>query len=311
MNGVVALTGATGFIGGALAAALQKNGWSARALARRTPPQDARLDWVHGDLHDEAALRRLVEGAAAVVHCAGTVRGASAEAFNRTNAEGTANLVRIAAAQRPAPRFLLISSLAARAPDLSWYTASKRLAEQRLAETAAAMPWTAMPWTVFRPTAVYGPGDREMRPLFAAMRRGWLPVIGRRDARLTLLHVDDLVAAVRLWLAAPNPPGGIFELHDGTPGGYNWRSLAAIGERTWRRPVRLLPVPGAFMSAAASINLLSARWFGYSPMLTPGKVRELRHGDWLCDNAPLTAALGWSPRLTLAEALRQGVETRR
>ena len=44
---------------------------------------------------------------------------------------------------------------------------------------------------------------------------------------------------------------------------------------------------------------------GYDPMLTPGKVRELRHPDWRCDNGPFSAAVGWSPRVTLSAALRR------
>lgn len=300
MGRTAALTGATGFIGGQLAAALVERGWEVRALARRRPPVQAGVDWVAGDLHDRDALRQLVDRVDAVVHCAGRVRGSSAAQFNRTNAQGTANLVEAAAAQRPWPRFLLISSLAARRPDLSWYAASKRLAEDLLTRHADAMPWT-----VLRPTAVYGPGDRELAPLFEWMQRGVLPVVGHPRARITLLHVQDLVEAVCCWAEAPRPTRGLFEIHDGTRDGYDWRRLTAIGEEAFGRAVRRLPVPAAAMYAAAGANLALAWLSGYEPMLTPGKVRELRHEDWRCDNGPLTEALGWMPRVSLLAALRR------
>ncbi|WP_018716715.1 NAD-dependent epimerase/dehydratase family protein [Arhodomonas aquaeolei] len=304
MPGTVALTGATGFIGSALRRRLLADGWQVRALAHRSAPVRDGTEWLQGDVRDDAAAERLVDGADAVIHCAGTVRGASAQAFEAINTGGTAALVHAAARHRPWPRFLLLSSLAAREPRLSWYAHSKRRAEDYLTDNADAMPWT-----ILRPTAVYGPGDREMRPLFDAMNRGILPVPGRLDARITLLHVADLVAAIGCWLARPQPVRGLFELHDGTADGYGWGDIAriagtALGHRVWR-----VPLPGFALYTVASVNLALARAFGYAPMLTPGKVQELRHPDWRCDIARYTEATGWRPSIRLADALRPGTDT--
>lgn len=300
MAGTVALTGTTGFIGTHLVTAFTESGWTVRALVRRPPPfEHPAVTWVSGDLDDRRALRALVEGADAVVHCAGRVRGSSRDQFERTNAEGTANVVCAASCQRPWPRFLLLSSLAARRPELSWYAASKRRAEEQVVGHADAMPWA-----ILRPTAVYGPGDREMMGLFRAMYRGFLPVPGSRGARVTLLHVTDLTEAVLRWAEAQRPVWGVYEVHDGRPEGYGWRDLTAIAEQAWQRPVRRLPLPGVLLQGAAWANLGLARLLGYDPMLTPGKVRELGHPDWRCDNAPLSEALGWSPRISLLDSLR-------
>ena len=57
--------------------------------------------------------------------------------------------------------------------------------------------------------------------------------------------------------------------------------------------------------AFAAMNIITARLIGYAPMLTPGKVRELRHPDWVADNTALTAAIGWRPRFSLEEGLRR------
>src|SRR5512143_4088465 len=126
----LALTGATGFIGAALLKRLLNAGWTVRALCRSTPPQGraahtgGRLQWFQGRLEDSVSLRRLVDGATAVVHCAGAIRGASAAQFNQVNVEGVARLVQAARELHPLPRFLLISSLAAREPQLSPYASS-------------------------------------------------------------------------------------------------------------------------------------------------------------------------------------------
>lgn len=300
MSGTIAITGITGFIGSHLMIALLEGGWSVRALIRRAPPSgDQAVEWVQGNLDDREALGRLVQGAQAVVHCAGRVRGRNAAQFDHINAEGTANLVSATVAQPTWPRFLLVSSLAARLPKLSWYAASKRRAEELLLTHGDAMPWT-----ILRPTAVYGPGDREMMGLFKAMSRGLLPVPGDPAARVTLIHVRDLVEAILCWARAPTPPRGRFELHDGTPDGYGWTDLTAIAATAWHRPVRRLPVPAGLLRGAAWLNLGLARLLGYDPMLTPGKVRELRHPDWRCDNTSLTAAVGWHPRITLLDSLQ-------
>ena len=124
----VAVTGATGFIGGALVRALIKEGWNVRALTRRPRPDDESMQWIEGDLDNPDALRNLVKDVSAVVHCAGQVRGKSLEDFVHTNVEGTANLVRASMQQNLPPRFLFISSLAARQPELSWYATSKHIA---------------------------------------------------------------------------------------------------------------------------------------------------------------------------------------
>lgn len=304
MAGVVALTGATGFIGSALCEPLARAGWQIRALVRRIPdaPPAPSMQWIPGDLDDASGLERLVADTDAVIHCAGAVRGRSAERFQQINVHGSERLLQITRKAAPGARFLFMSSLAAREPRLSWYAASKHRAEELLAQQAGTIALT-----IFRPTAVYGPGDRELRPVFRLLRHGWLPVVGDHEARLTLLHVHDLTAAVLRWLNCSHPLIGTFELHDGRRGGYTWQSVATLAAEVYGRPVRLLRLPTVGLTLAAAANLRLGRWLGYQPMLTPGKLRELRHPDWICDNGALAEALGWQPEIDLERAMREGL----
>ena len=309
MTGTIALTGATGFIGAAVARRLAVDGWQVRALVRRSSPRmrwtEFSGEWVEGDLQDEDSLRRLVVGAEAVVHCAGAVRGASRNQFNSVNVDGVARLVRAGLAQHRVPRFLLMSSLAAREEHLSSYASSKRDGERALAEAAGEMEWIAL-----RPPAVYGPGDREILPLFRWIERGIAPVLGSSSARFSLLYVEDLAEAVVRWLECRNHERAAFELHDGQPHGYSWNDLVATAARVCARRVLRVPVPPLVLHLAGGVNLAAATIFGYSPMLTTGKVRELRHPDWVCDNAALNRATGWGPRVGLEEGLRRTLEER-
>ena len=300
--GVVALTGATGFIGGRLARRLCSAGWQVRVLVRPATNTASLaglgVQQLKGDLKDQESLQRLVADTYAVIHCAGAVRGVTPAQFNRINVEGVARLARVAVSQRP--RFLLLSSLAAREPGLSPYAASKQQGEQALVAEAGEMPWVAL-----RPPAVYGPGDRELLPLFQWMGRGIAPVLGSVGARFSLLYVDDLAAAVLQWLHQPQGVSGIFELHDGHAGGYSWDEVVAIASVLRARRIRRVPVPAFLLRLLAGLSVSISRLGGYAPMLTPGKVRELRHPDWVCDNVAISRALGWTPQVELAEGLRR------
>ena len=89
MRGVIALTGATGFIGSAIARKLVKEGWRVRALIRaqlkRERLEGISIQWVHGTLEDIEHLDSLVGDADAVIHCAGAVRGITDADFYPVN----------------------------------------------------------------------------------------------------------------------------------------------------------------------------------------------------------------------------------
>ncbi len=304
MSRSIAVTGATGFMGGVLLKRLASMGWKVRALVRprsmHKRPSPAGPEWVTGELEDTASLRRLVAGVDAVVHCAGTVRGRTPANFERVNVDGVARLALAAQSQRPEPRFFLISSLAAREPHLSDYAASKRKGETALVSNAGRMPWV-----IFRPPAVYGPGDREILPLFRWMCRGIAPVFGSAARRFSLLYVEDMAEAVLRYLQCGTSWGRSYELHDGHAGGYSWEDIIHAVARMNGRPIYRMKVPVAFVRLAATINMAAAGVCSRMPMLTPGKVRELTHRDWVGDNTELTRDTGWLPRVTLDEGLKQ------
>lgn len=304
MRGTIALTGATGFIGSAVARTLLAEGWHVQALIRSssTPSglDGSAIRWVEGSMEDTGSLRLLIEHADAVVHCAGALRGTTEADFRRVNVEGVARLADLAASHKPAPRFVLISSLAARQPSLSPYAASKRDGESALSRVADRMTWAAL-----RPPAVYGPGDRALRPLLHLMSHGVAPILGREGARFSMLYVDDLAKAITAWLAGDHPATGAFELHDGSPNGYSWRDLVETMERVCDKRILRVHVPGPVLSFAAAVNHLAGSTIGYRPIFTPGKVRELRHPDWVCDNAAFTGATRWTPTVSLNEGLRR------
>ena len=304
MSRIVALTGATGFIGNVLAHRFHAAGWVVRALVRASS-RTANLatipiQFVEGDLSDFGSLRRLVEGVDDVVHCAGLVRGASLADFESVNVHGVENVLQASCDQTRVPRFLLMSSLAAREPVLSSYATSKLQGEAQLALLARDMEWM-----VLRPPAVYGPGDRELRPLFEWMGRGIALKLGHDHARFSLLYVDDLADAVVMCLENPFSALRVVEFHDGYPGGYSWNDVIDTVERICQRRVARFSISESLLRFVALCNITASRLTGYTPMFTPGKVRELRHHNWVCDNAVIRDAIGWVPKIALDEGLRK------
>lgn len=302
MSKCIAITGASGFIGRRVCSLLQQQGWRVRALLRSPAPalHTCVDEQVQGGLEDVTELTRLVSGAAAVVHCAGAVRGASQQAFDRVNVDGVRNLLTAIGAIDVPPRLLCLSSLAAREPQLSFYAASKRRGEQLLEQQAGGLDWIAL-----RPPAVYGPGDRELLPLFRLMAKGLAPLPGPVDARFSMIFVDDIAAAVLAWLRQEAVPSGVYSLHDGRRGGYGWTVVCDTVAKLCQHRVRPVPIPPGVLDVPAWLNRRLAGWFGYAPMLTPEKLRELRHPDWVCDNEAIQQVLDWRPAVQLEEGLRR------
>jgi nucleoside-diphosphate-sugar epimerase len=292
---LAAITGATGFVGPHLVAALARHGWRFRLLMRRWTPLpslpgvEAEIVW--GDLADEASLRRLVAGADAVVHAAGLIKARRPIDFDRVNRDGTARL----SALVPDIPFLLLSSLAAREPQLSPYAASKRAAEEAIARRSG-------PWLAVRAPAVYGPGDRETLAYFKMAARGFALQPDQPDARLSLIHVEDLAEALALALDRPLAPG-VYEIDDGHPGGYRHADMAAAAAEALGRSVRPIRIGRGAMNAVAGLNSLRPG----AQILSPAKVRELYHSDWTVHETRLTEATGFAARFGLVDGFRHTI----
>lgn len=290
-----AVTGATGFIGRLTVAALRRRGWEVRALVRRYPADLLcpyhRLEITLGDVDDPAALERLVRGADAIIHLAGLVKALRVEEFYAVNTAGTENLLRAAAAANPGAPLVHVSSLAARAPQLSPYCDSKRKAEDAVTALAGSRPWT-----ILRPPAVYGPGDLELLPLFKAAARGVVPYPAVPGAALSMIHGADLAEAIVACLDRQGDRQAMFEIDDAAPGGYRWPDLiGALGAAVGTKPVGL-PVPRWGLRAAAGLNRLLADLDRRPRVLFPAKVAEVFFPDWVCRGERLEKVAEWTPK---------------
>lgn len=291
-RGVVALTGATGFVGGHTLDRLVEAGWQVRALTRRAQPAKAGVHWVEGALDQPESLAGLCAGADAVLHIAGVVNAPDAAGFETGNVTGTANLL-AAARELGIRRFVHVSSLSAREPQLSVYGASKARGEKLVATSL-------LDWTILRPPGVYGPGDRDVFEMFKMAAKGFclLPPAGKGS----WIHVDDLARLlVAILPAHEDATARLFEADDGEPGGWDHRHFArAIGWALGRR-IATISAPRPLLFAAAWADRLVR---GSKAKLTPDRASYMSHPDWVIDREAAPPAALWQPQIGTREGLK-------
>jgi len=327
----VLVTGASGFIGMHLVAALHRRGDEVICLVRknsrvdRLPASGVRL--VYGDVTDRESLPSAVAGQDIVYHIAGCVSALTFRQFYRVNQQGVANMARTCA-ERPTPPVLVtVSSLAAAGPALdgrpkteadrstpvSHYGHSKRAGER-----AAARFADRVPITVVRPPIVLGEADAVGLPLFRSIARlGVHLVPGRKKPRFSVIHAADLVEL--LILAAERgrrlPPRGqaarpgqgcYFAACEENP---TYADLGRmVAQAVGRRRVLVLSTSTPVVRAVAAVGELIGRIRRRPPYMNLDKVREITAGHWLCSIRAAEEELGFRVGAPLAERLRQTAE---
>jgi nucleoside-diphosphate-sugar epimerase len=306
MSRVVAITGATGFLGRYIVRAFADNGWRVRVLARQPikHPQLAgmQLEVVSGDLSNQQALRALVDGADVVVHAAGLIKARSRAAFEAVNVQGTANLGHAIEELGATARVLLVSSMAAREPELSTYARTKHASEQLL----RTLLERRCKLTIVRPCAIYGPWDRETLTIFRAVEKHIFCRPRISHARIAVIHAADAAAAIAI-LCERNVQPSLFELTDERTQGYSWDEIVRTAETAMNSKVLLIPVPGIAVRAAAAVSLAAAKLLRRTPMFTPEKAREILHADWGSSVESQPPRSVWRPEIGLAQGFRDTV----
>jgi len=312
----VLVTGASGFIGRRLCAALREEGARVRALARRpcAGPWDER---VTVDLAAGAVPSSALAGVDTVFHLAGRVHASAgdaddAERHRRANVEGTRALL-AAAVAAGAPGIVHFSSVKAMgeggpacldedapaAPQTD-YGRSKREAERLVLEAGARQGLHAV---VLRLPLVYGPGARgNLAEMLEAVARGRFPPIADPGNRRSLVHVDDVVAAALLAARRPEATGRVYLVTDGRA--YSTRDILegmwqALGRRA---PRWSLPLP--LLRALARAGDVAGRVRGRPWRFDSRACRKLTGSAWYSSER-IARELGFRPRRDLAAGLAE------
>jgi len=305
---IAVVTGASGFIGSHLVESLRADGIEVRVLRR---PSSAPSSLPAGvtvhtvDLSAADAMEAPVwRDATHVFHLAGRTRAVDPADFVRANVTGTSQLTALLARRRTPPRVVFVSSQAAAGPARSVdaprkdadaaqpvdaYGRSKHDAE-------SVVRASGLPFVIMRPSAVYGPRDRDFLQVFRQVGNPVALQASPAWHRLSLIHVHDLVAALRTVATREEALGRTFFVEDGSPTTWG-RVYDDIGVVLRRSPPRLT-VPAAVLRLAAIGSEFAAGLRGADPLLTRAKLDLARHPYWICAADALRAELGWQPRIT-------------
>jgi len=320
------VTGGTGFVGSHLVEELwRRNVDEIRCLVRSDPKWLSALDveYVRGDLSDVEALWTALDGVTHVYHTAGLTRAPTWDPFYEVNVQGTLNLM--GAVKHAAPdveRVLVTSSLAAVGRGaantateddplrpVSRYGRSKAQMEDALydAHDMTESYGDALPLTVVRPSAVYGPRDRDLLDLFQAVQRHVFPIVGPGTTpTLSLVHVRDLVEGMVAAAHAPTAEGETYLLGSKRP--YAWNEVKQAATDALDTWAVSLPIPRALVGAVGAVAEAWGTLTGAYPPLNRDKARELRHACTACTIDKATRDFDYTPSVPLASGIAATID---
>ncbi len=313
IRGTVLITGASGFIGGRLRAALVDAGADVVALRRKGSPAPGKGRSEVVDYADRDGLRRLVEKErpAFVFHVAGATKGVTYDDFQKANVTPTRNLIEALRDAFPeVRRFVHFSSLTSYGPaprdaplredsprrPIEFYGQSKLEAEEAIEAIGRAVPWT-----ILRPSAVYGPGDVDFFELFKSVERGVNAYFGNRDRQFSAVHVDDLVRVTLDAVEREATIGKGYFVCDGKP--TTWGEFQEHIVRASGRRVLTLNLPGFLVDIAAMGGEILTRIDKKPRLFNKQKATMGAQEAWTCRHDALREDAGYVPQVELADGI--------
>jgi len=303
------VTGATGFIGSHLCEELIKRGYSVTCLVRETSNlkwiEDLDLKLVKGDCTDRESLLNALHDFDYVLHLAGLTKSGSDDAFFSTNTKGTANLIEAVAEKNPQlKRFIYISSLSAVGPSkngtpvdehadpspVSSYGKSKLEGEKAILKFK-----NTIPITILRPSAVYGPRDRDFLVLFKMVKKGIFPDWGK--SYYSFLYVDDLIQGIILCAESKGAEGKTYFLSENTF--HSNEEVMKVIASALNAKARRLRIPKfvipfcSFIGEKTNVGIINK-----------DKMKEFTHLHWTCDAKKAKEEIGFIPRVFIGKGMK-------
>jgi nucleoside-diphosphate-sugar epimerase len=314
------VTGGTGFIGSHLTEALLRKGVQVRCLLRKTSDlkwlKGLPLEFVHGDCNDKASLEKAVRGVDWVFHLAGVTKAIKEETYFEVNGLGSENLIHACLENNPRlQKFIYISSQAAAGPSrngcnkreidtcepVSFYGRSKRVGEESVLAHAQEIPVL-----ILRPSAVYGPRDKDLFALFRCLSRRIKLCPVDPDQHFSLCYVEDIVRGILLAVETRTKSGEILFLSDGND--YRMKEIGDVVAQAMGIRAFPIPVPKRMLLGIARFSEYLSKVVGRPLLLNKDKAEEMIQKNWVCDITNAKALLGFEPRVSLSEGAKATFE---
>ena len=317
----VFLTGASGFVGSHLVEAAKNLGWNVHAGVRSSTKTDDIAPFVdkfiYPDFGDVQGLIQLFqeEQYDYIIHAAALTKSKSEEEMMRVNVGITQNLMQAAFSQGlNIKRFVYVSSLAAIGPiafdaseeitedtayrPLTVYGRSKMKSEENIKKR-----FSDKPISVFRPTAVYGPREKDLFILFDTLNKGLDPYIGSNPQKLSFIYVKDLVKVLLQGCLIQQGNLEFYNISDGHV--YSKYAMADIFRRTFKKKALRLHIPYKVVAFVARISQFLYKNSSKTPVIYPERLGELTAENWSCCIRKAKDNLGFDPQHNLESGLTE------
>lgn len=313
----ILITGANGFVGFHLIEAATKQEFEVFAGIRSNSDvshlKEVNVTFVELDYSNVANLTAHFEKQRYdyIIHAAGATKAATLNEYNSANAFSTNNLCK-ALKMVPPKKFVFISSLAAlgparygkefkldpRAPGapVTSYGKSKLHAEQML------MQHQNIPWMIIRPTAVYGPREKDLLVMIKTINKGIETYIGRKPQLFSFVYVKDL-ADVVIKACLSELKHEVYNISDGDV--YEKYDFSEMTKSILNKKTIKLHVPVVVVKMIAGILETFSR--NKTPLLNKEKIAELTASNWNCNIERAEKHLGYSPQYNLREGLMETI----
>jgi len=310
------VTGATGFIGSHLVEALLQNGAQVRCLIRKVSD----LKWlkglpaelVCGDCLDKNSLKQGVKDVDLVFHLAAVTKAVDQKTYFEVNGLGTENLIHACFENNnPPPRFIYLSSQAAAGPccnggkkkesdpcePVSPYGRSKRLGEE-----LALAHSHELPLLILRPSAAYGPRDKDVYALFKCLSKKINPCLSGHAQHISMCYVEDVVRAILLAGDTKTKSGDIFFISDGHD--YRMEEIGDAFAQAMEVNAFRIRVPKQLMFGIAFFSEYLSKISRKPSLISKDKVEEMVQKNWICDITKARTLLGFEPQISLAQGAK-------
>jgi len=307
------VTGATGFIGKNLLPTISDIK-RIRILVRKTSNIEPfkhlkNIEIVYGNLENSEGLEEAMDNVDIVIHCAARTTGRNFIEYYRTNASGTAHVLK-AMKMKAVQKILYLSSHAVCGPSrkdtsfsemdepkpISFYGATKKIAEDYIAESGVQ-------YIILRPVAVYGPYDMDILKYIKLINQGFCPIIGYGEKFIKLIYIADLVGLIIRIIETNNFDNQIYFASDGNS--YHMQEVLTEIAHILNKKVYKIHVPEKI---ALLIGLLNDIFIPQPKKLVcRDKIKELAKNAWLCCDDKLKAEYNFTPLYDLKKGMKETI----
>ena len=245
-----------------------------------------------------------------VIHAAALTKAANEEAFMAANCTATQNLLMALRQSHVSPKkIVFISSLAACGPQLL----GNRIAESqqqpitlygksKLQAEAIVRAHSPAPYLILRPTAVYGPGEKDLFTVFKIVSKGLNPMIGFGQQELTFIYVKDLAGLILAAMASAEQDKSYF-ITDGAI--YGKADLGNAISAALHKKSFSIRLPLLLVRSMASVSQYAAALVNKQSPLNLEKYKELTAQSWNCDVTRTFEELKYTPVHTLQQGVKE------